>query len=77
LLSGVPELSKVARVRVESPFNIPSNYIDPDRWATIQRSVVRALAGDEVAGVVITHGTVTMEETAYFLDLTVLKRAVS
>lgn len=71
LLSSVPELTKVARVRVESLFNIPSNYIDPERWITLQRSVIKALANDEVAGVVITHGTDTMEETAYFLDLTV------
>jgi L-asparaginase len=71
LLASVPELSQVARVRVESPFNIPSNYIDPERWMMIRQSVVRALAGAEVAGVVITHGTDTMEETAYFLDLTV------
>ena len=71
LLAGVPEMAKVARVRVESPFNIPSNYINPERWVTLQKSVARALANDEVAGVVITHGTDTMEETAYFLDLTV------
>jgi L-asparaginase len=71
LLASVPELTKIARVRVEGLFNIPSNYITPERWITLQRSVVRALANDEVAGVVITHGTDTMEETAYFLDLTV------
>ena len=71
LLASVPELVTVARVRVESPFNIPSDYMDPSRWITVQRYVVKALANDEVAGVVITHGTDTMEETAYFLDLTV------
>ena len=71
LLASVPELARVARVRVESPFNIPSGYIDPQRWVTLQKSVVKALASDEVSGVVITHGTDTMEETAYFLDLTV------
>ena len=71
LLASVPELTKVTRVRVEGLFNIPSNYINPELWITLQRSVVNALANDEVAGVVITHGTDTMEETAYFLDLTV------
>src|SRR6266571_4963184 len=65
LLASVPELTKVARIRVENLFNIPSDYIDPERW------VVNALAKPEVAGVIISHGTDTLEETAYFLDLTV------
>lgn len=71
LVASVPELSKVARVRVDSPFNIPSHYMDPERWASVHKSVIKALADDDVAGVVITHGTDTLEETAYFLDLTV------
>jgi L-asparaginase len=71
LLAGIPELTQVARVRVESPFNIPSDHIDPERWVSLHQSVARVLASDEVAGVVVTHGTDTMEETAYFLDLTV------
>lgn len=71
LVAGVPELAKIARVRVENPFNIPSDYMDPERWVTIQKLVERALASDEVAGVIISHGTDTLEETAYFLDLTV------
>ena len=71
LVAGVPELAKVARVRVESPFNIPSDYMDPERWVAIQELVVKALASDEVAGAIISHGTDTLEETAYFLDLTV------
>src|SRR5215813_8424621 len=69
LLASVPELSKVARVRVENLFNIPSDYMDPERWIKIQKSVVKALSSDEVAGVIISHGTHTLEETAYFLDL--------
>jgi L-asparaginase len=71
LVASVPELAKVARVRVESPFNIPSDYMDPERWVAIQKSVVKALSSEEVAGVIVSHGTDTLEETAYFLDLTV------
>jgi L-asparaginase len=71
LVAGVPELTRVARVRVENLFNIPSGYMDPERWVAVQRSVVKALSSEEVAGVIITHGTDTLEETAYFLDLTV------
>jgi L-asparaginase len=71
LVATVPELARVARVRVENPFNIPSDYMDPERWVAIQKSVVKVLASNEVAGVIISHGTDTLEETAYFLDLTV------
>jgi L-asparaginase len=71
LVSGVPELARIAEVRVESPFNLPSGYMDPEHWVAIHELVVKALASDEVAGAMISHGTDTLEETAYFLDLTV------
>ena len=77
LVAGVPELAKVAKVRVESPFNIPSDYMDSERWVAIHELVVKALASDEVAGAMISHGTDTLEETAYFLDLTVSSRSPS
>lgn len=71
LVASVPELVEIARVRVESLFNISSDYMDPERWVALQKSVTKALASDEVAGVIVSHGTDTLEETAYFLDLTV------
>jgi L-asparaginase len=71
LVAGVPELATVAKVRVESPFNISSDYMDSERWVAIHKLVVNALASNEVAGAMISHGTDTLEETAYFLDLTV------
>src|SRR5262249_57200499 len=37
----------------------------------IRKSVLKALSDNEVSGVIISHGTDTLEETAYFLDLTV------
>src|SRR5262245_317826 len=57
LLASVPELAKVANVHVENLFNIPSHYMDPDRWVALHDRVAAALARDEVAGVMITHGT--------------------
>ena len=71
LVASVPELATVAIIRVESPFNIPSGDMDPDKWVTVQRLVVKALASEEVAGAIVSHGTDTLEETGYFLDLTV------
>jgi L-asparaginase len=71
LIALVPGLDRVARVQVENLFNVPSDYMDPERWAAIRKSVVKALADEAVAGVIVSHGTDTLEETAYFLDLTV------
>jgi len=61
----------VAQVEVENLSNVPSDYMDPDRWVQLQKSVAQALARPEVAGVIVSHGTDTLEETGWFLDLTV------
>ncbi|HYS10563.1 MAG TPA: asparaginase [Myxococcales bacterium] len=71
LVATVPEIAKVARVEVENLSNVPSSYMDPDRWVQLQKSVTQALARPEVAGVIVSHGTDTLEETGWFLDLTV------
>jgi L-asparaginase len=71
LLATVPEVLKYATVEVKNFSNVPSDYMDPARWAALTHEVNSTLARPEVAGVVISHGTDTMEETAYWLDLTV------
>lgn len=71
LLATVPEVSKYATVEVKNVSNVPSDYMDPARWTALTRDVNAALARPEVAGVIISHGTDTLEETAYWLDLTV------
>jgi L-asparaginase len=45
--------------------------MDAGCWAGMQKTVTEVLARPEVTGVIISHGTDTLEETAYFLDLTV------
>lgn len=71
LLATVPEVSKYATVEVKNISNVPSDYMDPTRWISLTREVETALARPEVAGVIISHGTDTLEETAWWLDLTV------
>lgn len=71
LLATVPEIAKIARIEVQNLSNVPSDYMDPERWVGLQKAVNAALARPEVAGVIVSHGTDTLEETAYFLDLTV------
>lgn len=70
LLAAVPGLAAVAKIEVVTYSNIDSSQMSPERWAGLSRAVGQALARPEVAGVVVTHGTDTMAEGSYFLDLT-------
>src|SRR5712691_11573445 len=71
LVATVPEIAQVAHVEVENLSNVPSSYMDADRWVQLQKAVTASLARPEVAGVIVSHGTDTLEETGWFLDLTV------
>jgi L-asparaginase len=71
LVDAVPDLSKVARIDVEEVSNIASPDLTPQIWRKLAARTDAILAEPGVSGVVVTHGTDTMEETAYFLDLTV------
>ena len=72
LVAAVPALAEHATVRVEQVANIGSPNITFDDWLTLARRIDAIFSGDpDAAGVVVTHGTNTLEETAYFLNLTV------
>jgi L-asparaginase len=71
LVATVPALARIARVRAEQVASIDSKDMTPALWVTLARRVNALLAQDDVDGIVITHGTDTLEETAYLLHLTV------
>ena len=72
LVAAVPSLADHAVLRVEQIANVGSPNITFDDWLTLARRIDEIFRQDpDVAGVVITHGTNTLEETAYFLNLTV------
>ncbi len=71
LVRAVPGLEKIATIDVEQIANIGSYDMTPDIWRQLSKRANALLAGSDVSGVVVTHGTDTLEETAYFLDLTV------
>src|SRR4051794_10783466 len=71
LLSVVPALSTVARIAPEQIASIDSKDMAMPLWTTLAQRINTLLAADDIDGVVITHGTDTLEETAYLLHLTV------
>ena len=70
LLNEVEGLNQYARVEVDNFSNTPSVGFGPAEWVALHQRVSQALDRPEVAAVIVSHGTDTMEETAYFLDLT-------
>ena len=76
LVAAVPAIADVARVSVEEYSRKPSSSITPADWLALARQINDALAAEsygdhgQVDGVVVTHGTDALEETAFFLNLT-------
>jgi L-asparaginase type II len=72
LVNAVPQIKEVASVKVEQVANVNSSDLTLANWITLANRINKIVADDpKVAGFVITHGTNTLEETAYFLNLTV------
>src|SRR3954467_15728347 len=68
LISAVPNLDELAVISGEQVVNIGSQDMNDEVWLKLAGRLNAALASPDVDGVVITHGTDTLEETSYFLS---------
>lgn len=70
-LKDIPELLDVADVSFDGFMHVSSTEVDSCHWIKLRERIIRYLTVEDYDGIVISHGTNTIEETAYFLNLTI------
>jgi len=71
IVQSVPELARFAQIETEQFSNVASTEIMPSQWVGLSKRINELLQREDLNGVVVTHGTDRLEETAFFLYLTV------
>lgn len=71
VVDTVPELRQRYNIGVTQPMQLASYDVRPEHWLDLHAAVMQAVNNPDVVGIVVTHGTDTLEETATFLHLSV------
>ena len=71
VVDTVPELRRRYAIEVTQPMQLASYDVRPEHWLDLHAAVMQAVHNPDVLGIVVTHGTDTLEETATFLHLSV------
>ena len=70
IIQSIPMLNQVAHIKEYQLMNVDSNEMTPQRWLVLSQKINELVRQDDIDGIVVTHGTDTLDETAYFLTLT-------
>ncbi|WP_294578268.1 asparaginase [uncultured Thomasclavelia sp.] len=71
IIDTIPLINEVANIEAIQLFNFDSNEMNEEHWVVLVNKINELARDDHVDGIVVTHGTDTLDETAYFLNLTV------
>lgn len=74
IMAMLTNIEKFAEVEIINFSNLPSPHITPEIMMDLTKLVKKTISRNDITGVVVTHGTDTLEETAYILDLTIKSR---
>lgn len=70
VIASIPAIQEVAHIKAYQLMNVDSNEMNQDYWIELSQRINQIVDDENIDGVVVTHGTDTLDETAYFLTLT-------